>query len=160
MTGATEMHAATFAEIFAAWYAGHMVADHWLQTRVQALGKGAAGRAGRLADLRHVLTMTGTKLVTLALAWAVVGVSVTVWVIPAMAVDAASHYLVDRREPLFAMARGLDRLYSGFGKAEFAQLGSPRPGRDDNPTLGTGAYALDQSWHVLWLFIAALIAAR
>jgi len=35
----------------------------------------------------------------------------------------------------------------------------PRPHRDDNPTLGTGAYALDQSFHIFWLIIAALLIA-
>jgi hypothetical protein len=29
----------------------------------------------------------------------------------------------------------------------------------DNQTLGTGAYALDQSWHLLWLLVAALATA-
>jgi hypothetical protein len=29
----------------------------------------------------------------------------------------------------------------------------------DNPTLGTGAYALDQAWHWLWLLVAALLTA-
>ncbi len=33
----------------------------------------------------------------------------------------------------------------------------PRP--FDNPTLGTGAYALDQSWHIGWLFVTALLIA-
>lgn len=40
----------------------------------------------------------------------------------------------------------------------------PTPGRViprpfDNPSLGTGAYALDQSWHIGWLFVTALIVA-
>lgn len=40
----------------------------------------------------------------------------------------------------------------------------PTPGRViprpfDNPSLGTGAYALDQSWHIGWLFVTALIIA-
>jgi hypothetical protein len=40
----------------------------------------------------------------------------------------------------------------------------PEPGRViprqfDNPSNGTGAYALDQSWHIGWLFIAALVIA-
>lgn len=30
---------------------------------------------------------------------------------------------------------------------------------DPAATLGTGAYALDQSWHHLWLLVAALIIA-
>jgi hypothetical protein len=45
------------------------------------------------------------------------------------------------------------------GKGEFWHLGAPRPGHDDNPCLGTGAYALDQSWHIAWLFISALVIA-
>jgi hypothetical protein len=45
----------------------------------------------------------------------------------------------------------------GPRKHAFWRLGAPRPGRDDNPVLGTGAYALDQAWHTGWLFIAALI---
>jgi hypothetical protein len=32
-------------------------------------------------------------------------------------------------------------------------------GRDDNPTLGTGAHALDQSWHHGWLAVAAALTA-
>lgn len=46
-----------------------------------------------------------------------------------------------------------------IGSAKFYGLGTCRPGHDDNPSLGTGAYALDQSWHVGWLMIAALVAA-
>jgi hypothetical protein len=45
-----------------------------------------------------------------------------------------------------------------LGKGEFYWMGSPRPGHDDAPHPGTGADALDQSWHVGWLFVAALIA--
>jgi hypothetical protein len=44
-----------------------------------------------------------------------------------------------------------------LGMRGFVKLGAPRPGRDDNPSLGTGTYALDQSWHIGWLFVAALI---
>jgi hypothetical protein len=65
-------------------------------------------------------------------------------------VDAISHYWADRRYTLEALAGRL-------GKLDFYRLGTPRPDRDDNPSIGTGAYALDQSWHVLWLFVAALI---
>ncbi|MER7268917.1 hypothetical protein ABT344_11500 [Micromonospora carbonacea] len=45
------------------------------------------------------------------------------------------------------------------GRIACAALGTPRPGHDDNPSLGTGAYALDQSWHIGWLFVAALFCA-
>lgn len=38
--------------------------------------------------------------------------------------------------------------------------GQPIPGDPaphDAPCLGTGAYALDQAWHHLWLLIAAAV---
>lgn len=69
-----------------------------------------------------------------------------------LAMDGITHYWADRRFTLQWLA---DRT----GKTGFYQLGQPRPGRDDAPHLGTGAYAMDQSWHVAWLFVAALIIA-
>ncbi|WP_316779686.1 hypothetical protein [Streptomyces sasae] len=30
---------------------------------------------------------------------------------------------------------------------------------DYAPTLGTGAYSLDQSWHIFWLGVAAILVA-
>ncbi len=47
-----------------------------------------------------------------------------------------------------------------LGKANMVALGQPRPDRDDpvNP-IATGAYALDQSWHVGWIAAAALVTA-
>lgn len=151
---------ATFAATFAVLYAAHMVGDHWIQTHPQSQAKGGAGWRARLADLRHVASLTLTKVVLLLLAWAVVDLRVTVWIVPALLIDAASHYWADRRSTLLWLAGAMDRLYPGFGKVQFATLGTPRPGRDDNPSIGTGLYSLDQSWHVLWLFVAALIAAR
>lgn len=47
----------------------------------------------------------------------------------------------------------LARLADRLGKGEFARLGDGAAA-----PAGTGAYALDQSWHVAWLLIAALIA--
>ncbi len=38
-------------------------------------------------------------------------------------------------------------------------MGQPREGHDDAPHLGTGAYVLDQSFHHLFLFVAALLIA-
>jgi hypothetical protein len=70
-----------------------------------------------------------------------------------LAVSAGSHYWADRRSTLAALAELVP------GKGSFYRLGTPRPGRDDNPTLGTGAYALDQAWHTGWLLIAALVIA-
>src|SRR5690606_16742660 len=140
----------------AALYAAHQVGDHWVQTHAQASAKGGRGaqqRAGQAACARHVATLTLTKAVVLG-----VTAKVTRTRLPlartalALAIDAASHYWADRRHTLSALA---DRL----GKTSFYRMGQPRPGRDDNPTLGTGSYALDQAWHHAWLWVAALVIA-
>lgn len=147
-----------FAAVFAALYAAHQVADHWVQTHAQACGKGAPGWTGRWLCARHVATLTLTKAAALALVAVVVTLPLHPWWVAAgLAVDAVSHYWADRRTPLVALADLLGRTVLP-GKGEFVRLGQPRPGHDDNPTLGTGAYALDQSWHVGWLLVAALIA--
>ncbi|MEV0404982.1 hypothetical protein [Actinoallomurus sp. NPDC050550] len=74
-------------------------------------------------------------------------------------ISAVTHYWADRRSTLRGLAEKL-------GKTAFYRLGAPRTGtdkdgkeRDDNPSLGTGAYALDQSWHKLWILIAAIVTA-
>ncbi|MGW4467451.1 DUF3307 domain-containing protein [Micromonospora sp. NPDC004704] len=142
---------ATIAAVFAALYAAHMVADHWVQTDWQACTKGLPGWSGRIACIAHVTGYTLTSIVALALLGAVTG-----WVpngyalLVGLLVSAVTHYIADRRTPL-------RRLAVLVGAVKFHDLGRPRPGRDDNPSLGTGAYALDQSWHIGWLYVAALI---
>lgn len=141
----------TFAAVFAALYAAHQVGDHWIQTQHQAEHKGVAGWVGRWACVKHVTSYTATGVVALALLAGVTGWRPTVVpLLVGLTVSAVSHYIADRRTPLFRLA-----LATGSGR--FWLLGAPRPDRDDNPSLGTGAYALDQSWHVGWLFISALI---
>jgi hypothetical protein len=144
--------ASTFTAVFIGLYAAHEVGDHWVQTRHQACHKGAAGWSGRLACARHVGMLSGVKAVTLGMASTVLGVHLRpTALVAALLVDAVSHYWADRRSTLA-------RLANLIGKGEFYRLGAPREGHDDAPHLGTGAYALDQSWHIGWLFIAALIA--
>ncbi|MFI6266684.1 hypothetical protein [Micromonospora sp. NPDC051006] len=53
-----------------------------------------------------------------------------------VAINLGTHYLGDRRVPFRRIAELL-------GSGGFYQLGLPWPGRDDNQSLGTGAYALD-----------------
>lgn len=147
--------AIVFAASFAALYAAHSFGDHWAQTNTQALTKGGAGWTARLACARHVAVLALVKLAALGSVFAVTGLPARpAWWAAALAVDAVSHYVADRRAPLRRIAS-----WFGPGKLSFFDLGAPRPGRDDNPGLGTGAYALDQSWHVAWLFVAALILA-
>jgi hypothetical protein len=131
--------AATFAAVFATLYAAHQIADHWVQTQWQADTKGQPGWPGRLA----------CALVLLATTYGATGLRPKpLELVIGLTVSAVSHYIADRRTPLIAIAERL-------GAIRFYALGIPRPGRDDNPCLGTGAYALDQAWHIGFLFIAA-----
>lgn len=146
-------HAIIFAVVFAALYAAHHVGDQWVQTHMQAMTKGGPGWAGRLACARHVATITATKAIVLTVTALALNLSLGVLATGvAFSVDAASHYWVDRRSTLRRLAEALN-------KGGYYALGSPRAGHDDNPGTGTGAYHLDQSWHVAWLWITALIIA-
>ncbi|MFF5265555.1 DUF3307 domain-containing protein, partial [Actinomadura viridis] len=139
---------AVFAAVFAALFAAHQVGDHWVQRYRQALGKGGSGRSGRWLCARHVIDLAVTKAVALGLAVLVLDIDLNGWaVLAALTVDAVSHYWADRRSTLLKLAEAV-------GKGEFARLGDGAAA-----PAGTGAYALDQSWHIGWLFIAALIAA-
>lgn len=144
---------AAFATAFVALYAAHQVADHWVQTQHQADHKHEEGWSGRWACTKHVLTYTATAAVAIVAASLATGWTPSLLsVVAGLAVSGITHYIADRRTPLRWMA---DRT----GAGRFYRLGAPRQGRDDNPSLGTGAYALDQSWHIGWLFVAALIIA-
>ncbi|MFF7525104.1 DUF3307 domain-containing protein [Streptomyces pseudovenezuelae] len=147
------MNAAIFAAVFVALYVAHSVGDHWVQTSHQSAHKGRPGWVGRLADARHVATLTATKLVVLLpVVWLLDLRLSVLGTVLGLAVDAVTHWWADRRSTLAWLAKVT-------GKGEFYRLGAPRAGRDDNPHIGTGAYALDQSFHHLWLLAAALIVA-
>lgn len=144
---------ATFSAVFAALYVAHQIADHWIQTQHQADAKGHPGWAGRLPCAAHVATYTAAALAALTALVLATGIDLNPGRAAAgLTVSAVTHYIADRRTPL-------KRLASLTGSARFYTLGAPRPGRDDNPSLGTGAYALDQSFHYLFLFVAALVIA-
>jgi len=135
-----------FAAVFVALWVGHQVGDHWAQTGPQVMKKGLPGWVGRLACSRHVLSLTLVKGVAL------VAVSVaTGWrpglvgLVAGLSIDAVSHWWADRRSTLRWLA-------AVMGKGRFSRLGDPIAA-----PCGTGAYALDQSWHGLWMFLAALI---
>lgn len=152
-----------FAAVFAALYGAHHVGDFWVQTDRQAVEKGLSAKQavdrglpewwGRWMCAKHVATYHLTVLIAIALVAAATG-----WrpglvpLLAGLAVSALTHYLADRRAPL-------KRLAELIGSGGFYALGAPRQGRDDNPSLGTGAYALDQSWHIGWLFVSALVIA-
>ncbi|MEO3750149.1 DUF3307 domain-containing protein [Streptomyces sp. B6B3] len=146
--------AGTFAAVFATLFVAHSVGDHWVQTTPQARNKGRPGWPGRLAGVRHVVGLTLTKLLLLALVAVVLSLPLTTTgTCVGLAVDAYSHWWADRRSTLARLAQLL-------GKGEFHALGSTVTDSHGRPShLGTGAYALDQSWHHFWLLVAALLIA-
>ncbi|MFK4091085.1 transcriptional regulator [Kribbella sp. NPDC020789] len=135
---------------FALW-AAHELGDQFAQTHHQALEKGRRDAAGVLACLKHVLSYTAITAAFCALLWAFLpGLEITPAGFAAgQLLSAVTHYWADRRYTLAGLARRL-------GKEAYYELGKPRAGHDDNPTLGTGAFHLDQAWHKVWLFFAAL----
>lgn len=162
----TIVRVATFAAVFVALFVAHQVADHWIQTQPQADHKGCDAQHGqpgthqqctigrsRRHCAAHVATYTLTALGALVALTLVTGLDTNpLRVAAGLTVSAVSHYIADRRTPL-------RRLADLCGAGQFYRLGVPRAGRDDNPSIGTGSYALDQSYHYLFLFIAALIIA-
>lgn len=70
----------------------------------------------------------------------------------ATVINTATHYWADRRHTLAWLARIT-------AHARFYGLGTPRPDHDDNPSLGTGAYALDQSFHIGFLLVCSVVTA-
>ncbi|MFI6496951.1 hypothetical protein [Nonomuraea typhae] len=98
--------------------------------------------------MKHVATLTAAKLMFLAALMLFAGLSAHPLALAlGLTVDAASHYWADRR---FTLARFADLV----GKGDFYRLGLP-----EAAPAGVGSYALDQSWHHLWIFVAALIIA-
>ncbi|MBM9505039.1 DUF3307 domain-containing protein [Streptomyces sp. KK5PA1] len=152
------MNPGIFAALFAALFMAHSVGDHWVQTHAQAMTKGRPGWPGRLADTRHVATLTITKLAVLLPTAVLLGLHLSVWgLVAGLGVDAVTHWWADRRTTLAALAAAL-------GLGGFYSLGTPEhPAHpvtaNGKPAahLGTGAYALDQSFHHLSLLVAALL---
>jgi hypothetical protein len=147
------MTAATYASVLGTLLVAHQLADHWVQTSHQAGHKHLPGRVGRWNCFKHVATYTAVTAAAVALTAVLLGLPITpAGFVLGQATSAVTHYWADRRTTLA-------RLANAAGLGGFYRLGAPREGRDDNPSLGTGAYALDQSWHWAWLGVAAMITA-
>ena len=133
--------AVNFAVTLAALIPLHSLADHWIQTDHQATTKGESGWSARLADLAHVTTYTLTLLV---------GLLVVDWrchlaydiprLVIALVFNGITHYIADRRSPVTGLATKL-------GKGGWLKF---------DPEAG---YKLDQSWHLFFLLVTALIIA-
>jgi hypothetical protein len=147
------MNPTNLGTLFAALYASHHIADHWAQTSGQACAKGNPGWSGRRACAGHV---AGHMLVSLACLASLntigihLGIGVTA---TGLGIIAVTHYWADRRTPL-------RRLAALCGKTGFITGCTVMRKPGDTPSEsgpGTGLYALDQSFHFLWLFISALV---
>lgn len=137
--------AATFAAVAVTYLAAHEVADYWVQTDTQAQRKGLSGGPGRRACAAHVATYTATLGGCLAVTARTLGLPLRARrVALGLAVSAVTHYVADRRAPLRQLAQAT-------GKGGFYSRGEG---------LASGAAALDQAWHIGWLFAAALLTAR
>lgn len=140
-----------FGGVYAALHAGHTVGDMWVQTDRCAQVKGKPGRDGQVACATHVATLTATQAAFLGLACLATGERLNARRAAAgLAVNAISHYAMDRRD--HGVMPHLTRILRRYGKDDFAQMGEG---------LASGAAHLDQAWHVGWCAItAALITGR
>lgn len=137
----------TFAAVGVGLLIAHQVADHWVQTSHQAGQKGLPGWPGRKACAAHVATYTMVTGAVVGLLWGALDLRISpVGFLVGQVVSAGTHYWADRR---FTLARLCERT----GRGGFYRLGQ------DSGALGTGAYALDQSWHWAWLGVAAFLTA-
>lgn len=133
----------TFAVVLGALHAAHQVGDHWLQTDHQAKTKGMPGWKGRIACATHVTTYTAAAVAALGVLVWQLGLELSVpATVVGLAISAITHYIADRREPLRRIAVWC-RL--GFYNVKGGGI--------------NGAYLLDQSWHVGWLFVASVVIA-
>jgi len=162
--------AALAAVLMFALYAGHHVGDYWVQTDSQAAHKGDAGTEGALACLMHVLSYLATQVACLMLAAVTLGLQVsTAGLAAGLAISGVTHYLADRREHgvMLRLARLLGiKAFLGLGVPRKAKIYAQQEDQPfgpialDNPSLGSGPWALDQAWHIFFgVFVAGLAMA-
>lgn len=139
--------------------AGHYVGDHWVQTSAQACDKaldrpGCNVLAALLACARHVLGWSTTVSMCIAGACLWLGLPMRPgWFAAGMLLNAVSHFAADLRTPLIWLARRLGR----GGYLDHVQVHRGKTVEKTGP--GTALFHLDQSWHILWLGVAALVMA-
>lgn len=137
-------YASHIALAYAAMRAAAHFADHWVQTDCQAQHKGMQGWVGRLACGRHVSTYVATQGVFTTVLFALANGGTHWWgLLWGLLLSGVTHYWADRRTPL-------QKLAEKVGKGDFYKRGE---------VLGSGAYALDQSFHHVMETVAAVLIA-
>lgn len=123
-----------FAALFVAFYVGHMIGDHWVQSSKQAELK-TEKPAFRLL---HVVTLSLTKLLAVFILLPL-GLDVhPLSLVGGIVLMALTHYWIDDRNNLRKLARAC-------GKEKFYDSGVA--------PVGTGAYQLDQTAHLAVIFL-------
>lgn len=139
-----------------ALYAAHEVGDELVQTGHQAQAKGDPGWRGRLACAGHVATYSATGALAIFAASRRLGVPMQRRALLAgLALNAATHYVADRRTPL-------RRIAELIGSGDYVRCATVvrTPGGEAQDTgPGTGLFHLDYAWHYGWIFLSALVAA-
>jgi hypothetical protein len=126
-----------FAAYAVTLFVAHAVADYWIQTHRQAMTKGERRPEGVRACLGHVATYTAATMLFGAWSWWHLDLDIGIGgFVAGQLVSAISHYWADRRYTLAWLAKRL-------GKEGYYNSG--------------GAAALDQSWHLLWIWVAAQV---
>jgi hypothetical protein len=127
-----------WSEIFAVFVVSHLVGDYIFQTEWQALHKRGA-LTGTAIQRRALATHVATYTLAFVPALIWLGNSLHAGVFGIAALIAIPHFIQDDAQLLTSYAKT-------FKKADIK----------DNPSLGA---ALDQSFHLLTLFLIALLAS-
>ena len=133
----------------------HYVGDHWLQTDPQATTKHQRGWEGRRACAFHVASYSAFGALALVSLYVLGLPTHPAQLAAGLGVSAVTHYVADRRTPL-------RRLAALLGRDPYIEHVTVvrQPGGDaDGCGPGTGMFHLDQSWHHLWVGIAAFVIA-
>lgn len=146
---------AVYATTQAAHAAMHPACDHIVQNSADAQTKALPGRDGHWACVRHVASYTAVQIGALTTVTRVLGARLP-WraVAAGAAVNAITHYVIDRRRPLLWL---LDRL----GKTGYIEHATAmrRPGVVDTAGPGTALTECDQAVHHACSAAASLLTA-
>ncbi len=152
MNGRSVRGLALFAALQATFADVHPFCDQWLQSSEDAMGKGVSGREGAKHCARHVGSYTAGQVAAAVGVTRVLGFRIPM---PAFlagaALNAVTHYVIDRREPLKRAARR-------FGKGGYVEHATVqrREGVVDQAGPGTALMELDQSAHRVIGVLASL----
>ncbi|MHA6631852.1 hypothetical protein ACU61A_41020 [Pseudonocardia sichuanensis] len=145
---------ALFAAVQATFSDVHPFCDQIVQSSADARDKGKPGWTGRTACARHVATYSAGQLAAAVAVTRALGYRAS-WsgLLAGTAINAVTHYVIDRREPLKKFLRS-----SWVGKAGYLDHATVqrRPGVVDEGGPGTALMECDQAAHRLISVFASL----